>query len=137
MNPLDKKGYIIMVLRREDLDKPTGGEFRCPKCGTHYDPTYGPCPGCARKFTIAHIALATVVLVFLLLWLPLEAGAQVGATPTATPTVMIPPPLATLTPFVPTNTPVAPPTVAPPVTPTPTFAVLPLNRFIYLPIGAK
>lgn len=26
---------------------PTAGQFKCPTCGTYYDPTYGGCPGCA------------------------------------------------------------------------------------------
>lgn len=44
---------------------------------------------------------------------------------------------STLTPFVPTGTPVAP--VAPTVQPTamPTIEILPWKRFVYLPIGAK
>lgn len=30
----------------QPTNQPTAGQFKCPACGTYYDPTYGNCPGC-------------------------------------------------------------------------------------------
>ena len=70
-----------MILQRTDLDKVRCGTFKCPSCGTYYDPTYGPCPKCAKRYNIATIAFAATVLLFLLFWLPLEAKAQAMPPP--------------------------------------------------------
>ena len=74
-----------MLLRDRDLHKYCG-DFRCPACGTHYDPTNGPCPQCSRKYNLATIAFAAILLLFLLFWLPLEAGsAKAQEVPPETP----------------------------------------------------
>lgn len=65
-----------MLLNNSDLSKVRCGTFKCPSCGTYYDPTYGPCPKCSKRYNIATIAFAVTVLLFLLFWLPLEARAQ-------------------------------------------------------------
>ena len=70
-----------MILHRNDLDKVRLGLAKCRSCGTYYDPTYGPCPQCSRKYNLATIAFAVTVLLFLLFWLPLEARAQVMPPP--------------------------------------------------------
>jgi len=74
---------------------------------------------------------AAVGLVTLLIWLAVEAQAQAE-----TPYSMI---SATLTPFVPTSTPV--PTAQPTLTPTPvpeqTVTIRPLKRFVYFPTIRK
>ena len=75
-----------MLLRNSDLNKVRSGVFRCPTCGTYYDPTNGPCPGCAtkRSYSLATISGAVVLLLFLLLWLPIEvAQAQMAPPPCA------------------------------------------------------
>ena len=66
-----------MILQKADLGKKVrGGAFRCPTCGTYYDPTYGGCPGCANKnFKVGYLYLAIGVFLYLLILLPLEAGA--------------------------------------------------------------
>lgn len=70
-----------MLLNKSDLSKVRMGLAKCPACGNFYDPTYGPCPKCSRKYDMATIAFAVVVLLFLLLWLPLEARAQAMPPP--------------------------------------------------------
>lgn len=70
-----------MILQRTDLDKVRLGLAKCPSCGTYCDPTYGPCPKCAKRYNIATIAFAATVLLFLLFWLPLEAKAQAMPPP--------------------------------------------------------
>lgn len=138
-----------MLLKKSDLRKVRKGVAKCPVCGTYYDPTYGPCPGCVRKFSLATALFSIVVLLFLLL--PLEVAQAQVATPTPedmecmTPTpegpqwCMIPPVAVTatptmtpvappLTPFVPTATPLPQPTPAntrrPTATPTSTPIVI-------------
>lgn len=128
-----------MILRNSDLDKVRCGQFKCPSCGTFYDPTYGPCPECNKKYDLATICFAIVVLLFLLFWLPLEGAAKAQTDPQ--PTCWVEPDGTVLcisaissTPFVPTDTPV-PPTVAPTATATPTgIILLPWKRFAYLPL---
>lgn len=67
-----------MILQRNDLSKVRLGLAKCPSCGNFYDPTTtgGPCPKCSKRYNLATIAFAVTVLLFLLLWLPLEAKAQ-------------------------------------------------------------
>lgn len=31
----------------QPTNQPTAGVYKCPTCGTYYDPTHGGCPGCA------------------------------------------------------------------------------------------
>lgn len=131
-----------MLLRDRDLHKYCG-DFRCPACGTHYDPTNGPCPQCSRKYNLATIAFAAILLLFLLFWLPLEAGsAKAQEVPPETPQlsstwVWVP----TLTPFEPTDTPepVPTPTVTRQPTPTPTqIVIIPLpQHYVWLPVVRK
>jgi len=92
---------------------------------------------------------AAVGLVTLLIWLAVEAQAQdVCATqPDGSVLCCVTQPdgsqlcssgiAATLTPFVPTSTPV--PTAQPTLTPTPvpTVVIVPWKRFVYLPIAMK
>gem|GEM_PF-2257010 len=92
------------------------------------------------------IAIAAVGLVVLLIWLAVEAQAQaVCATqPDGSVLCCVTQPdgsqlcmssiSSTLTPFVPTSTPV--PTAQPTLTPTPvpTVVIRPWKRFVYLPI---
>lgn len=64
-----------MLLRNSDLHKVRCGVFKCPTCGTFYDPTYGACPGCQPSKAQA---LAIVVMVLLALWVPVQARAQMA-----------------------------------------------------------
>lgn len=91
--------------------------------------------------------MGTLILIVLLAQ---SAGAQAGPAPTPTPTTVVAPgaaptcwlqpdgsiwcilsdpqqPAATVTPFVPTNTPTATPTLVATVTPVPTFDIQPLH----------
>lgn len=153
-----------MLLEKSDLRKVRLGIYRCSSCGTYYDPTYGPCPGCTRKYR--HIAV--IALMFLLMWLPLEIVKAQVAEPTPdgmecmTPTpegpqwCMIPPVAVTvtatmtpvappLTPFVPTDVPLPSPTNTP--RPRPTFTPTPIvitpvdscaiEACVYMPIIRK
>lgn len=107
-----------MILNKHDLDKVRLGLYRCTRCGDYYDPTNRTaCPYCGsgHKFTVANIAFAVVTLLFLLLWLPLKAGAQVGPVPTAVPTVA----------------------AAPTISPLPQCAEVRKVHCVWLPIGAK
>jgi len=93
-----------MLLHKRDVDKVRMGLAKCPSCGEFYDPTTtgGPCPHCAKRYNLATIAFAVVVLLFLLFWLPLEGAAkaqevpptpEISATwwlPTPTPVVISP-----------------------------------------------
>ncbi len=67
-----------MILKKSDLARVRTGLFRCPTCGTYYDPTYGACPGCKpSKATI----VATLGIVIFLIWLPLRVQAQLAPPP--------------------------------------------------------
>lgn len=70
-----------MLLNNSDLSKVRLGLAKCPACGSYYDPTYGPCPKCSRRYNLSTIAFAVTVLLFLLFWLPLEAKAQAMPPP--------------------------------------------------------
>lgn len=78
----------------------------------------------------APLYVAIVAMVYLCIWLPLAAGAQVEPTPTPQFSSV---PMTTVTPFEPTEAPTVVPTVAP--TPTP-IIIQPVRRF-YLPLIAK
>lgn len=109
-----------MILNKHDLDKVRPGLYRCTRCGDYYDPTtYGKvCPHCGygdHRFTVANIAFAVVTLLFLLFWMPLEAGAQIGPMPTAVPTVA----------------------AAPTISPLPQCADVRKVHCVWLPIGAN
>lgn len=57
------------------------GLFRCPDCGTYYNPTYGPCPNCKSRHShsLPKLGRAGVGLIILtLLWL---SGCPLGAKP--------------------------------------------------------
>lgn len=88
----------IMVLNNSDLSKVRMGLAKCPTCGRFYDPTTtgGPCPHCAKRYNLATIAFAVVVLLFLLFWLPLEAteakAQEVPPTPEISATWWVPTP---------------------------------------------
>lgn len=132
-----------MVLDQKDFSKVRCGTFKCPSCGTYYDPTAtgGPCPYCSRKYNIATIAFAAVVLLFLLFWLPLEAGAaKAQEVPPETPQISATWWVPTLTPFEPTSTPTATITRRPvgTATPTGTPVIMPLpQHYVWLPIVRK
>ncbi len=135
-----------MVLHRNNLDKVRCGLAKCPSCGTYYDPTYGPCPHCAKRYNLATIAFAVVVLLFLLFWLPLEAGAaKAQEVPPETPQISATWWVPTLTPFEPTDTPepvptptvTRRPTATPSMTPTP-IVIQPLpQHYVWLPVVRK
>jgi len=100
------------MLRRLDLHPVRLGVFRCPTCGTYYDPTNGSCPGCAQKhIKLYTIYVAILVLMGMLFWLPMEV--QVSAQVANCRASAVP---CDFTPFVPTDTPV--PTTVPTATPT-------------------
>jgi len=134
-----------MLLHTRDLSKVRMGLAKCPTCGQFYDPTTtgGPCPHCSKRYNIATIAFAIVVLLFLLFWLPLESAAKAQEVPPETPQFSstwewVP----TLTPFVPTDTPepLPTPTVTRRPTPTPTGTpvILPLpQHYVWLPVVRK
>jgi len=132
-----------MLLHKRDLDKVRCGTFKCPSCGQFYDPTTtgGPCPHCTKRYNIATIALAVIVLLFLLFWLPLESAAKAQEVPPETPQISATWWVPTLTPFVPTDTPepVPTPTVTRRPTPTPTQIVIsPLpQHYVWLPVVRK
>lgn len=79
------------------------------------------------------IYINIVLLVFLLIWLPIEARAQLGPMPTSTPTERVAP-VATLTPFDPTPTNTFVPTPTNTRRPTPTPGIVPSKRYVYLPL---
>lgn len=39
-----------LCLVRAIVQRARCGDYKCPTCGTHYNPTYGSCPNC-RRFT--------------------------------------------------------------------------------------
>jgi hypothetical protein len=120
------------------------GLFKCPNCGTFYNPTNGGCPGCSSKSkrspnASTHLIFAAIIIAFLFI-MPVDAGAQVAPEPTPSePTpvcfwieeglVCLNHVAMTPAPFVPTATPTATPQLGPPplptVTPTPTIVIQP------------
>lgn len=140
-----------MILQRNDLDKVRMGLAKCPSCGKFYDPTTtgGPCPQCSKRYNIATIAFAVVVLLFLFFWLPLESAAKAQADPAPTcwtepdgTVICISGVSSTLTPFVPTDTPEPPPTPTntrrPTATPSMTPVIIPIpQHYVWLPIARK
>ena len=132
-----------MVLHRNDLDKVRCGTFKCPSCGNYYDPTYGPCPQCSKRYNLSTIAFAVGVLLFLLLWLPLEGAAKAQEVPPETPAWCWVEPDGSercLAPAVTAiATPTATPVLSPPFVPTPTPVVIsPLpQHYVWLPTVSK
>lgn len=102
-----------------------------------------------RNYTTFDVALAVIVLLFIALMAPSPAGAQSPDSCAVQPdgsvlccdvqpdgselcTSSI---SSTLTPFVPTSTPVPTATLSPIPTPTATLSIQPWKRFVYMPIG--
>jgi hypothetical protein len=111
------------------------GDFKCPHCNTHFDPTNGrKCPNCNQRFYCLFFA---AIIIACLILLPSNANGQTDPGP-APECYWIDEQWVcishiALTPFVPTSTPVPAPTVAPTVTPTPTIVIQPLYR-LHLPL---
>lgn len=57
------------------------GLFRCPSCGTAYNPTYGPCPNCKSRAHCSHPSYRSYLLPLLLLTLLWLSGSPLGAKP--------------------------------------------------------
>ena len=62
------------------------GLFRCPSCGTYYNPTYGPCPNCSFRSHRSHPSYRSYLfplILLTLLWLSLSkpSGIPLGAKP--------------------------------------------------------
>ena len=134
-----------MIFDNRDSRKVRMGLAKCPSCGQFYDPTGtgGPCPHCSKRYNIATIAFAIVVLLFLLLWLPLQAGAaKAQEVPPETPQISATWWVPTLTPFEPTDTPTPLPTPTntrrPTATPSMTPVIIPIpQHYVWLPIARK
>jgi hypothetical protein len=128
---IKERTFCIMVNWKVDSVKVRKGQAKCPVCGEMYDPTYGPCP-CQRRFYVA--IFAAIVVLFLLAW-PAVTGAQ---SPEPTPECFMVDGQwlcishVEMTPFVPTSTPIPPPTMVPTVTPTATVVIAPVRNFVYL-----
>lgn len=150
-----------MLLHKRDLDKVRMGLAKCPSCGEFYNPTYGPCPYCTKRYNIATITFAIVVLMFLLFWLPLEGAAKAQADPEPTahcwvdpdgsPRCLAPAVTAQVTPtttpilsppFEPTDTPTPLPTPTntrrPTATPSMSPVIIPIpQHYVWLPVVRK
>ena len=133
-----------MLLHKRDLDKVRMGLAKCPSCGEFYDPTTtgGPCPHCAKRYNLATIAFAVVVLLFLPFWLPLEGAAKAQADPEPTAHCWVEPDGSErcLAPAVTAQaTATATPVLSPPFVPTPTPVVIsPLpQHYVWLPVVVK
>lgn len=137
-----------MVLHKRDLNKVRMGLAKCPSCGEFYDPTTtgGPCPHCAKRYNLATIAFAVVVLLFLLLWVPLEGAAKAQADPEPTAHCWVEPDGSErcLAPAVTAQaTATATPVLSPPFVPTPTPVVISpvawcsVGPCVWLPVVVK
>lgn len=68
-----------MVNRNHSFCKVRFGLYRCPKCGTYYDPTNGH--KCSRTKFCAGFLAAIIALMFLFVCLPSNVNAQTEPPP--------------------------------------------------------